>query len=147
MGCLSHAPNWGPGPQPRHVPRPGIEPMTFWFTGWHSIHWATLARMTTIFFRGKFKVLFIIFKDVPEMPARGVTFQALEIGLDWSIHILRRFFLKQPFNWMNTDRLRDFSIAIEKRLKIPSTIVSKLTVADLIFPKMVSRISKSYLLF
>ena len=19
-GCLSHAPNWGPGPQPRHVP-------------------------------------------------------------------------------------------------------------------------------
>ena len=20
VGCLSHAPNWGPGPQPRHVP-------------------------------------------------------------------------------------------------------------------------------
>ena len=19
-GCFSHAPNWGPGPQPRHVP-------------------------------------------------------------------------------------------------------------------------------
>ena len=37
-GCLSHAPYWGPGPQPRHVPRLGIEPVTFQFTGWHSIH-------------------------------------------------------------------------------------------------------------
>ena len=25
--------NWGPGPQARHVPWPGIEPVTFWFTG------------------------------------------------------------------------------------------------------------------
>ena len=23
IGCLSHAPSWGPGPQPRHVPWPG----------------------------------------------------------------------------------------------------------------------------
>ena len=26
--CLSHAPNWGPGPQPRHVTQWGIEPET-----------------------------------------------------------------------------------------------------------------------
>ena len=41
ISCLSHAPNWGPGPQPRHVPWLGIEPATFWFAGQHSIHWAT----------------------------------------------------------------------------------------------------------
>ena len=31
-GCLSHAPYWGPGRQPRHVPWLGIEPVTLWFT-------------------------------------------------------------------------------------------------------------------
>ena len=43
-GCLSHALNWGPGPQPRHVPWLGIKLMTLWSLGWHSIHWATPAR-------------------------------------------------------------------------------------------------------
>ena len=33
-----------PGPQPRHVPWLGIEPATLWFTGQHSVHWATPAR-------------------------------------------------------------------------------------------------------
>ena len=42
--CLLCAPYWGPGSQPRHVPWLGIEPMTFWFAGWHSIPWATPAR-------------------------------------------------------------------------------------------------------
>ena len=43
-------PNWGlnldqgPNPQHRHVPWPGIEPMTFQFAGWQPTHWATLAR-------------------------------------------------------------------------------------------------------
>ena len=38
-GCLLHAPHWGPGPKPRHVPWLGIEPETLWFfAGWHSIH-------------------------------------------------------------------------------------------------------------
>ena len=36
-----HAPYWGPGPQPKHVPWLGIEPATLWFTGQHSIHCAT----------------------------------------------------------------------------------------------------------
>ena len=43
-GC-SHTPHNGePGPQARHVPWLGIEPMTLWFRGWHSIHQATPAR-------------------------------------------------------------------------------------------------------
>ena len=48
-GCLSHAPNQGPGPQPRHVPWLGIELATFWFIGQHSIHWATPARAHMVF--------------------------------------------------------------------------------------------------
>ena len=43
-GCLSCAPIWGPGQQPRHVPWLGIEPVILWFTDHHSIHWATPAR-------------------------------------------------------------------------------------------------------
>ena len=37
IGCLSDAPNQGPGPQPRHVPWLGIEPATFRCTGQHLI--------------------------------------------------------------------------------------------------------------
>ena len=46
-GCLSHAPSWRPGPQPRHVPWLRIKPATFWFAVKHSIHWATRARACT----------------------------------------------------------------------------------------------------
>ena len=37
-------PDWGLNLQPRHVPWPGIEPVTLWFAGWHPANWATLAR-------------------------------------------------------------------------------------------------------
>ena len=37
-GCLLHAPYWGPGLQPRHVPYLGIKLAILWFAGWHSIH-------------------------------------------------------------------------------------------------------------
>ena len=40
---LVSQPHRGPSPQPRHVPRPGIKPATLWFTGRHSVHWATPA--------------------------------------------------------------------------------------------------------
>ena len=43
-GCLSHTPHWRLGPQPRHVPSPGIKPVTLWFASQHSTHWATPAR-------------------------------------------------------------------------------------------------------
>ena len=43
-GCLSLAPYWGPGPQPRHAPWLVIKLATLWFTGWHSVHWVTPAR-------------------------------------------------------------------------------------------------------
>ena len=44
ISCLSYTPYWGPGLQPRHVLWLGIEPITFQFAGWHSVHWATAAR-------------------------------------------------------------------------------------------------------
>ena len=43
INCLLHAPNWGPGSQPRYMPWLGITVATLWFTGQHSIHWATQA--------------------------------------------------------------------------------------------------------
>ena len=48
-GCLSCAPYWGPGPQPRHVPWLGIKLVTLRFAGQHSIHWATPARALLIY--------------------------------------------------------------------------------------------------
>ena len=36
--------HWGPTLQLRHVSWVGIEPVTLWFAGLHSIHWATPAR-------------------------------------------------------------------------------------------------------
>ena len=44
----SHAPYWGPGPKPRHVPWLGIKPVTFWFTGLYSVHWAIPASAITL---------------------------------------------------------------------------------------------------
>ena len=43
IGCLLHSPNQGPGPQPRHVPWPGIK-LTFRCVGWCPTHWATPVR-------------------------------------------------------------------------------------------------------
>ena len=42
--CLSHAPYWGPSPQPRLVPWLGIERVILQFIGQCSIHRATPAR-------------------------------------------------------------------------------------------------------
>ena len=50
-GCFLCAPYWGPGPLPRHVPWLGIELAILGFTGWHSIHWATPARVKYCFHR------------------------------------------------------------------------------------------------
>ena len=55
IGCLSHAPYWGPGPQPRHVPWLGTRVVTLWFIGWHSIHSATPARTLVIIFKKQYK--------------------------------------------------------------------------------------------
>ena len=45
---LLHTPNWGPGPQPRHVPWLGIEPVIFQSVGQCPPHWATPARARQI---------------------------------------------------------------------------------------------------
>ena len=49
MDCLPHI-QQGTGPQPRHVPWPGIEPTTFQFAGWCSIDQATPTRADLFFF-------------------------------------------------------------------------------------------------
>ena len=61
IGCLLHAPSWGPGPQPRHVPWLGMELVTFQFTGRHSIHWTTPARTNLINLLKVFFLSFFIF--------------------------------------------------------------------------------------
>ena len=49
-GCLSSDPYREPVLQPRHVPWLGTELVTLWFTGQHSIHWATPARALSLSF-------------------------------------------------------------------------------------------------
>ena len=39
-----NAPNCRPAPQPRHMPWPGIELVTFPYAGWHPTHWASPVR-------------------------------------------------------------------------------------------------------
>ena len=68
-GCISWTPYWGPGPQPRHVSWLGIEPVTFLFTGQHSIHRATLARAMCSFFQLSFLVFFSITIYFPYTPS------------------------------------------------------------------------------
>ena len=46
--CSPHAHNWEPGPETEALPWWGIKPSSFWFAGWHSIHWATPAGAQTI---------------------------------------------------------------------------------------------------
>ena len=48
-GCIPCASYWWFGPQPRHVPRLGIEPVILWFAGWCSVHWATTAKAVLSF--------------------------------------------------------------------------------------------------
>ena len=65
-GCLSHAPYWGPGPQPRHVPWLEIELVTLWCADGHSIHWATAAR-ALVFSLKSTQVWFLTFFIVKTM--------------------------------------------------------------------------------
>ena len=59
IGCLLHAPRWGPGLQPRHAPWLGIEPATLWFTGRYSFYWATATRAWHLFIE-PFQVLDVL---------------------------------------------------------------------------------------
>ena len=58
IGCLSQAPSWGPGLQPRPVPWLGIKPATFWFASLPSTHWATPARAVWILYQANYLTLF-----------------------------------------------------------------------------------------
>ena len=50
IAWLSHAPNWGSGPQPRHVPWLGIKLVTFCSMGQCPTHQATLVRTNSRWF-------------------------------------------------------------------------------------------------
>ena len=49
-GCPLCAPYWEPGLQLRHMPWLGITLATLWFTGQHSIQWATPAKAKLVNF-------------------------------------------------------------------------------------------------
>ena len=51
-------PNWGSNPKPRHVPRLGLEPMTFWCMGLHSNQLSHTARAPQITLKQKQTVIF-----------------------------------------------------------------------------------------
>ena len=59
IGCLLHAPCWGTGPKPSHVPWLGIKLGTLCLTDLHSIHWTTPARAVEIVLNLK-KLIYII---------------------------------------------------------------------------------------
>ena len=64
VGCLSHAPNRGAGPQPRHVPRLGIKPVAFQSAGGCPMHPATPVRAIFLFIVSLFLKDFKMLIDV-----------------------------------------------------------------------------------
>ena len=75
-GCLFHAPNQGPGLQPRPVPWLGIQLVTFRFSGWHSVQlynqklyvdfqlWRTSVPLTPALLKGQLCVCLCINKNI-----------------------------------------------------------------------------------
>ena len=49
---------WGPGLHPRHLPWPGIKPVTFCFAGQHPTNWATPLRARQVYFFKTNKIIF-----------------------------------------------------------------------------------------
>ena len=90
--CLSHAPRWGPGLQPRHVPRLGIKPGTFRFTGQHPIHWATPARAIVCFFNFSYSTKCVVVLICILIIAYRVEHLFLFLFAIW-YHILFVFFI------------------------------------------------------
>ena len=66
MGCLSHNPNWGPGPWPRHGPWLGIWPTIFWFMGQHFNQLSNASQGNwVVFYYWVVWVLYIFWVSVP----------------------------------------------------------------------------------
>ena len=109
--CLSHGPNWGPCLQPRHVPWPGIEPATFWISGWHSFQWATPARAGLVVVNKNalvllLKSLVILGKPswlLTKLPAAGVLLstqgEVLDLGLAVVASIVMFYSLGRLWYW------------------------------------------------
>ena len=84
-GCLLHGLHWRPGPQARHVPWLGIEPVTLWFTGQCSIHWDTPAR-AGIYYWIKFSFYYIpsIFLNASKLVTKTILLLIVfHIWIDW----------------------------------------------------------------
>ena len=103
--CLSHTPNQGPVLQPRHVPWLGIKPATLWFTGWHSVHWATPVRDSPHFFELFFlhsvpiECLFVPFIPNHWFESRPVSFPSLLVPYIFSFILLSIAFISSFILW------------------------------------------------
>ena len=71
----------GTGPATQCVPWLGIKPVTFWFTGRHSIHWATSVRA-----RGHFFHCFLEIQGEKQWCEREAL-TVPHIHLDWGSHV------------------------------------------------------------
>ena len=94
-GCFLHAPSWGPGLQRRHVPWLGIKPVTLWFTGRHSIHWATPARAIFVIAFWRTYVCFLF--------AKVVLTQIHFVSSTWEIISSNELFVENLANTKNLD--------------------------------------------
>ena len=87
-----HIPYWEPGPQPMHVPRLGIKPAILWFSGRHSISWATPDRAHFNILLGCFlcKLCYLLF-SLPSNdfggPLKRVTFSELSDGIQFYLDL------------------------------------------------------------
>ena len=79
---LLSIPHWGPSPQPRHVPWPGIKPATLGFSGQRSIQWATPARAELPFFSWMNNILLYVY-DIFAYP----------FSHQWTLRLLPPFWL------------------------------------------------------
>ena len=82
-GCLSWAPYWEPGLQPRPMPWRGMEPATPCFAGWHSIHWATPAKAVYTFFN-KMWTYGVRSQESGDQAPGSNTLQSLDLGFGYT---------------------------------------------------------------
>ena len=135
VGWLSHAPNWGPGLQPRHVPWLGIKLVTFWFVVQHSIHWTTPARakydnmlmvaQTKAYpLSLAFTFLSFVLRDLAVSPA--FSFFAWQIisnpFVHLSIQMWDSFLCLQGSPFLRSHEALGYSFAKKKKKVIPSMI-------------------------
>ena len=114
-GCLSHIRYWGPGPQPGHVPWLGMEPVTLWFAGLHSIHSTIPARADVAEF------LNCIWKHTGKKIIKMVSKESWHCTNNYLFIIMVVRILTKNDIFDNRDKMRWFG-NINKKLWGPDTI-------------------------